>query len=200
VGWEETDKASITEAKGVNGMDRRTSLIAASVFLGAVATTVVATRAADQPQQRPVPQSEAFEHEEVIGKLTRLAQKPAPVGPAAQKALELIKPHLDHDKEVALPPLTLLPLLAEGKVTPDMKWALPLIDQVKAEQPQNTKEHEAITAALTALFNAGEDANDPEASGIARECTGDLLNDDEVGEPTVLLIGEYLRAKLGTNQ
>jgi len=180
-------------------MDRRTSLIAASVFLGVVATAAVAPRAADEPQQRPIPQSEAFEHEEVIGKLTRLTQKPPPVGPAAQKALDLIKPHLDHDRQVSLPPLTLLPLLAEGKVSPDMKWALPLADQIKAEQAQNTKEHQDMTAALTALFNAGEEANDPEASGIARECTGDLLNDDEVGEPTVLLIGEYLRAKLGNN-
>jgi hypothetical protein len=181
-------------------MDRRTTFIAASVFLGAVATIAMPARAADQPQQRPIPQSEAFEHDEVIGKLTRLTAKPAPVGPAAQKALDLIQPHLAHDREVSLPPLTLLPLLAEGKVSPDMKWALPLIDQIKAEQDQNTKEHQAMTAALTALFNAGEDANDPEASGIAREFTGDLLNDDEVGEPTAILIGEYLRTKLGTNQ
>ena len=108
----------------------------------------------------------------------------------------MVKPHLDHDREIALPPLTLLPLLAEGKVTPDMKWALPLIDQVKAELSQNIKEHEAITAQLTALFAAAEQANDPEAAGIAREAAGDLLGDDEIAEPTVLLIGEYLRDKL----
>jgi len=168
-------------------MVKRTNIIAASVLLGVVSAPGVAPFAAQQ--QRPIPQSEAFEHQEIT-------QHAPPVGPLAQKALDVVKPHLDHDREIALPPLTLLPLLAEGKVTPDMKWALPLIDQVKAELSQNIKEHEAITAQLTALFAAAEQANDPEAAGIAREAAGDLLGDDEIAEPTVLLIGEYLRDKL----
>ena len=175
-------------------MVKRTNIIAASVLLGVVSAPGVAPFAAQQ--QRPIPQSEAFEHQEIIAKLKRLTQHAPPVGPLAQKALDVVKPHLDHDREIALPPLTLLPLLAEGKVTPDMKWALPLIDQVKAELSQNIKEHEAITAQLTALFAAAEQANDPEAAGIAREAAGDLLGDDEIAEPTVLLIGEYLRDKL----
>ena len=79
-----------------------------------------------------------------------------------------------------------------------MTWALPMIDRVKAEQAENTKVHEQITAQLMALFAAADDANDEEAGRVAREIAGDLLHDDEVTEPTVILLGEYLRAKLAS--
>jgi hypothetical protein len=36
--------------------------------------------------------------------------------------------------ELILPPLTLVQLLSEGKVTPDMKWAIAMADRVKAEK------------------------------------------------------------------
>ena len=176
-------------------MTRMTALLTTAVFLGAVAA-IGPTRSAIADQRVKIPQAERFEHEEVIAKLATLAERPAPVGPAAQRVLDVVKPHLQHDEEFVLPPLTLLPLIAEGKVSPSMTWALPMIDRVKAEQAENTKVHEQITAQLMALYAAAEDAGDEQAGRIAREIAGDLLHDDEVTEPTVILLGEYLRAKL----
>jgi len=79
-----------------------------------------------------------------------------------------------------------------------MKWALPMIDRVKAEQAENIKIHEEITARLIKLYSAADDAGDEQAARIAREIASDLLHDDEVTEPTVLLLGEYLRTKLAS--
>ena len=178
-------------------MSRLTSLLTTSVFAGAL-TAVGPLRPAMAEMGLTIPQSERFEHEEVITKLTTLAQRPAPVGPAAQQALDVVRPHLQHDDEVVLPPLTLLPLIAEGKVSPSMKWALPMIDRVKAEQAENIKIHEEITARLIKLYSAADDAGDEQAARNAREIASDLLHDDEVTEPTVLLLGEYLRTKLAS--
>jgi len=178
-------------------MSRMTRLLTTTLFVGAFAAMGLARPAVADPMVK-IPQSERLEHAEVIAKLTALAQRPAPVGPAAQKALDVVKPHLEHDEDVVLPPLTLLPLIAQGKVSASMKWALPMIDRVQAEQAENTKVHEQITAQLMALFAAADDANDEEAGRVAREIAGDLLHDDEVTEPTVILLGEYLRAKLAS--
>jgi hypothetical protein len=178
-------------------MTRMTRLMTTALFVGAVAA-LGATRPAMADPMVKIPQSERFEHAEIIAKLTALAQRPEPVGPAAQKVLDVVKPHLEHDEDVVLPPLTLLPLIAQGKVSASMKWALPMIDRVKDEQAENTKVHEQITAQLMALFAVADDAHDEEAGRIAREIAGDLLHDDEVTEPTVILLGEYLRAKLAS--
>ena len=88
-------------------MNRLTSLLTTAVFLGAL-TTFGPMKPAVAETGLAIPQSERFEHEEVINKLTALAERPAPVGPAAQQALDVVRPHLQHDDEVVLPPLTLM--------------------------------------------------------------------------------------------
>ena len=71
-----------------------------------------------------------------------------PVGVEAQKALVLFKQHLQREEEFILPPLTLLPHLADGKVSPDMKWAIAMADRVKAEREKTYHEHTQITDAM----------------------------------------------------
>ena len=88
-----------------------------------------------------------------------------------------------------LPPLTLLPLIAKGKVTSDMKWALPLIDRAKAGQEQNLQEQQQITLQLNALAAAGEQANDAQAFKTAQTIAGDMLAEEELTQPTVAMLG-----------
>ena len=176
-------------------MNVRTTLLTTAVLLVGVAAVGLPRSEATHPPQT-IPQSLRLEHQEIIRQITALAEQPAPVGPEARRLLDLVKPHLQRNEEVMLPPLSLLPLVAKGKVTSDMKWALPLIDRAKAGQEQNLQEQQQITLQLNALAAAGDQANDAQALKAAQTLAGDMLAKEELTQPTVAMLGDYLRAKL----
>ena len=161
-----------------------------------IAMGAVATGDAVAQPARDIPQSIRLQHQEDEATLAELSRKPAPVGPAAKAALDLVKRHHQREAEYILPPLTLLPQLADGKVTPDMKWAIEMADQLKANREQIFQEHAQITDAMNALLQAAERAHNTAAAEFARGAVADSLADMEISEPTTILIGEYLRSKL----
>src|SRR5579871_1618659 len=91
-----------------------------------------ATAQQPAPATHEIPQSVRLEHEDTLQQLAVLARRPGPVGVEARKALELFKRHIKREEEYILPPLALLPRLADGKATPDMKWAIAMADRVKS--------------------------------------------------------------------
>src|SRR5271157_774614 len=167
-------------------------------ILAAIAAGCLAASAVAQPasHEGEIPQSLSVEHQDTLDQLANLGQRHGPVGAEARKALELFKRHLARENAFILPPLTLLPYLADGKVTPDMKWAIAMADRVKAEREQIFQEHTQITDAMNALAAAGRAAHDKMAQEFAEAAVGDSLNDSELLEPMVVVIGEYIRAKL----
>jgi hypothetical protein len=173
-------------------------MMLAVLAFAAVAGTGPGGAALAQPTaaQHEIPQSQVLEHEETLHKLTTLAARPGGVGVAAHRALELYSRHTQREREYILPPLTLLPDLADGKVTPDMQWALDMADRVKADREIIFQEHAAVTDALNALMTAGLRAHDHEAVEVARAAAADSLNDIEIMEPTVVMIGDVLRGRL----
>lgn len=143
-----------------------------------------------------IPQSFRIAHQETLEQLSVLARRKGQVGVEAGRALVVFKHHIAREQEFILPPLTLLPRLVDGKVTPDMAWALPMTDRVRAEREEIFQEHTRITDALNALSVAARRAGDRNAKEFADAAAADSLNDMEIVEPTVLLIGETLRSKL----
>ncbi len=147
-------------------------------------------------QPRDIPQSLRVEHEDTLEQLTTLSKRRTAVGAEARKALAVFKKHIQREEEYILPPLTLLPYLADGKVAPDMKWAIAMADRVKAEREQIFQEHTQITDAMNALATAARQAHDIDALHFAQAAAADSLNDIELLEPMTMVIGDYLRAKL----
>jgi len=178
----------------------RPKTLAATMIIGLSAVAFGGTSSPAFAQPREIPQSIRLQHQEDEAALTELSRKPAPVGPAAKAALDLIKRHHQREVEYILPPLTLLPQIADGKVTPDMKWAIAMADQVKANREQIFQEHAQITDAMNALLQAAERAHNTAAAEFARGAVADSLSDLELQEPTTLMIGDYLRAKLPAAQ
>ncbi|HET6184887.1 MAG TPA: hypothetical protein VFA03_15010 [Acetobacteraceae bacterium] len=150
--------------------------------------------------QHPIPPSLQLEHQDTLARLGVLARRPGPVGAEARKALPLVKRHFAREDEYILPPLTLLPYLADGKVTPDMSWAIAMADRVRADREEIFQEHTQITDAFNAIAAAARRAHDQEAAEFAEAGVGDSLNDLELIEPGVLVIGEFLREKLGSSK
>jgi len=151
---------------------------------------------AQTPHAGEIPQAIRLDHEETIRHLTAMSRRPAPVGPIAKKALVVMRAHQAQEREFILPPLTLLQSLSEGRVSPDMKWAIAMADRVKAEKEKIFATHVQITELMNELLAAAEKAHDHDAREFAESAVTDALSDMEIQEPTTILIGEYLRAKL----
>ena len=143
-----------------------------------------------------IPQAQVIEHQENLERLTALAAHPGQVGAIAHRAIALYKQHNARETEYILPPLVLLPYIADGKVTPDMAWALAMTDRVKADREVIFDEHTKVIAVLNDLQSAGQRAHDREAVEFARGAATDALNDVEILEPTVVMIGDVLHARL----
>ena len=156
----------------------------------------IAPGAPAMAQDHPIPQALRIEQKETLEQLTALAARPAPVGPAAKDALALLQKHYAREREFILPPLTLLLPMSEGKVTPDMRWAIPMTDRVRAEQEQIYVEHATMIDELNLLLEAARTANDADGIDFAQTAAADSLNDLELLVPMVLVIGDYLHARL----
>lgn len=151
---------------------------------------------AQAPSNRDIPQSLRVEHEDTLEQLALLSKRHTAVGAEARKALALFKRHIQREEEYILPPLSLLADLADGKISPDMKWAVAMADRVKAEREQIFLEHTQITDSMNALATAARQAHDLDALRFAQSAVADSLNDIELLEPMTMVIGDYLRAKL----
>ena len=177
----------------------RSKMVAVTALLSALVGAgfgSVSARAQQARAEHPIPWSIQLDHQEMIQRLTALSREQPPVGPAAQQALELLQAHVKREEEFILPPLALLPQLADGKITPDMRWAVAMADRVKAEREEIFHEHTMITDAMNNLAAAADHAQNAEALDFARAAVADSLSDMELMEPMTVVIGDYIRAKL----
>ena len=148
------------------------------------------------PPAHDIPQSFRLAHEETLAQLTAIGKRHTRTGYIARRALEVFKEHIRREEEYILPPLTLAPAIAEGRVTPDMKWAIAMADRIKTDREVIFTEHTVITEWMIELAAAAERAHEPDVGAFARAAVADSLSDTEVTEPMAIVIGDYVRAKL----
>ena len=139
-----------------------------------------------------------MEHEELHETLRKGTTESGDLGAAAIAVAELMHPHFLKEEEYALPPLGLLRDLAQGVVNPDMRDVLVLTDKLKADLPQMLAEHQSIVAALERLSVTAKAAGRPEYVEFAEALTLHAQTEEEVMYPAALLIGEYVRIKVGS--
>ena len=145
-----------------------------------------------------IPQTLKAEHEELRADLIKAMKMPGTVGEAARTVATFLHQHFVHEEEYALPPLGLLPALAAGKVTPEMRQVLVMTDKLKAELPQMLAEHKAIVGALQKLVTAAKSEGNLEIARFAEKLILHARTEEEVMYPTTILIGEYVRSQLKT--
>jgi hypothetical protein len=172
---------------------------AALMSLAALVAAVVTGPASAQtaPQSREIPQSFRLAHQETLDELAAIGKRRTQTGLIARQAIAAVKRHFDREEEYILPPLTLAPAIALGKITPDMKWAVAMADRIKADRETIFVEHTVITQWMNELAAAAEKAHEGDVIAFARAAVADSLNDTEVNEPMAIVIGDYIRAKLG---
>lgn len=115
----------------------------------------------------------------------------------AKEVAKLLLPHFVREEEVALPPLGLLAALGQGAIDPDMANVLRLTDKLEAELPDMLAERNEIVAALRHLVVAAEAEKKPEYARFAEELMLHARAEEEVTHPTAILVGRYVKLKLG---
>ncbi|MGA2668618.1 MAG: hypothetical protein ABSF32_06830 [Ignavibacteria bacterium] len=68
------------------------------------------------------------------------------------------------EEEYALPPLGLLPLIASGILSEEMKQVIPMTDKLKTELPEMLSEHQQIVATLKVLVQYATAEHHPEVA------------------------------------
>jgi hypothetical protein len=146
-----------------------------------------------------IPHSLQVEHQELHADLEKAIASGGETGAAAKEVAKALHAHFESEEKYALPPLGLLPALAEGRISAEMTQVLEMTDTLKAELPRMLEEHKAIVAALQKLIKAASQEKKMEHIHFAEKLTLHARNEEEVSYPTAILIGDYVKLKLGVH-
>jgi len=144
-----------------------------------------------------VPHALKVEHDQLHHDLTLAIESGGQTGTAAQVVADALHAHFDGEEKYALQPLGLLPAIAEGKITPEMAQVLELTDTLKAEMPRMLEEHQVIVDALKRLIAAAKQEGKLQHADFAEKLMLHAQSEEEVAYPAALVMGEYLKLKLG---
>jgi hypothetical protein len=182
--------------------------LAAIVALGLLPAAAAAQHTHQHPEapmqattgQIRIPEAMRVEHAELHEALVEATRAPGRVGEAAREVARVLHPHFVREEQIALPPLGLLEELAQGVVTPEMAAVLPLTDSLKAELPQMLEEHRAIRAALENLATVARAESQPAYARLAEKIMLHAQTEEQVTYPPAVLVGEFVRLRLGRSE
>lgn len=142
------------------------------------------------------PQSLKAEHDELHAQLAKAIGTGGATGEAAKTVAKALHPHFLKEEEYALPPLGLLPILAEGKILPEVEVAVAMTDRLKADLSHMLLEHKQVVIDLKALTEAANLEGREDVTHFAKKLMLHARTEEEVLYPASILIGEYLKLKL----
>lgn len=141
------------------------------------------------------PESIKMEHAELHRQLGMAAKLSGQTGKIAKEVAALLHTHFIKEEKFASPPLTLLPELARGNVTDDMKYYIPLTDTLKENWSVMLEEHKQIKQKLDLLEKTAADENHGEVVKFAESLKLHARTEEEILYPAAILIGNYLKLK-----
>jgi hypothetical protein len=145
------------------------------------------------------PRSLKVEHEELHARLAAAIKSGGETGGAARQVERALHPHFMKEEEYALPPLGLLPALAEGRLSPgtkEEKQAMQMAGRLKADLGHMLEEHRQIVAALHSLIEAAGQEGKAEHARFAEKLMLHARTEEEVLYPAAILVGEYLKGRM----
>ena len=136
------------------------------------------------------------EHQALFAEINQAVKLEGRTGKATRLVARLIESHFAKEEEFALPPLGLLPALAQGTVEPEMAAAITMAARLHDELPNLLAEQRAIIAALEELMAAAESEGHAELVEIAEKLMLHEEIETQVSYPTAILIAKYLQLRL----
>jgi len=139
------------------------------------------------------PESIAIEHGELHEALAGMAAEPGEMAAAARDLERALAPHFKREEQIATPPLGLLPALAKGDATAEMRSILPMTDALERELPQMLREHEVIRRALTKFRTAAERNGRQDYMRFAANLAAHAREEEEILYPAAIVVGRYVK-------
>jgi hypothetical protein len=143
-----------------------------------------------------IPSSLKAEHKELHETLVKYTKLTGKTGAAAKELARVLHPHFEKEEQYALPQLGLLPALAKGQTSGDMRGVVAMSDKLKEDFDEMLSEHKQIVVALDKLQKAAKEERRPEVVRFTESLKLHAKTEEEVLYPTAILIGEYLKLKL----
>lgn len=143
-----------------------------------------------------IPEAMKTGHDELHADLVRLTGTGGRTGEAAKAVAKVLHPHFVKENEYALPPLSLLVPLSQGRFDLGMTEVLKLTGQLAADMPHMLSEHRDVVAALQKLTEAATAENNAGGVQFARMLTAHAQVEEQVVYPTALLIGLYVKSRI----
>jgi hypothetical protein len=144
-----------------------------------------------------MPKSLRLEHDELQQFLASAEGARGEFGRAARRVARLLEPHFRRELAFAMPPLGLLARLAQGELDPGMGEVLAQTEWLKANLATLLAEHHMIVAALERLLAAAQSERRDEWVEFAERLMNHARMEEEVMYPAAILVGEYLKLRLG---
>lgn len=136
------------------------------------------------------------EHQALNAEINQAVKLEGRTGKATRLVARLMERHFAKEEDFVLPPLGLLPALAEGTVEPEMAAAVTMAARLHGELPNLLAEQRVIAAALEELMASAQSEDHPELAGFAEKL---LLHEEierQLSYPATILIGKYLQLRL----
>jgi hypothetical protein len=173
-------------------------------MLLALGATAAAQRAAHHSAQvsgvLATPSSIRAEHQHLHHDLAEALGAGGKTAAAAKKVEAMLMPHFAEEEQYAMPPLSLLQTIAEGREPTEAQAheAIRMTDELRAHYPRMLAEHKEITAALEQLAAAAKQENKPRQAQFAEALILHAQNEEQILYPAALLLGRYLKLKVGS--
>ncbi len=148
-------------------------------------------------QKAELPHILQMAHEELHEEMVKATKLGGETGTAAKGVVKVLFPHVLLEEEFGIPPLSLLPRLARGEIATEMASVLQQTELLKAELPRMLDEHKLIVAALQKFLQAASAEGYTGYAQYARKLILHAQMEEEVLYPASILVGEYLKLKLG---
>jgi hypothetical protein len=147
--------------------------------------------------EQKIPQTLESEHEELHEELARAMKAGGRTAEAARAVMKVLQPHMAREQAFVLPALALLGPLAAGRFSPDMAPVVAKTESLRAEMPRMLAEHTRIVVALQHLIQAATDEQQTGCTRFAQKLIGHAQGEEEILYPAAILVGEYLKLRLG---
>lgn len=149
------------------------------------------------PGKPEVPASIMKEHKQLLDQVQSFTLFQDSTGQVAKKLQELMRHHFQEEENYVLPPLGLLPTLANGELPEETGEIMLLTEKFKSQFDHTSAEHQLIKAFVDEMVQAARTEGHSEVLAFEIEIGKHAAIEDEILFPTTLLIGEYLKLKSG---
>ncbi len=151
------------------------------------------------PGKPVVPSSIKKTHEQLLEQIHKITLYKNSSAAIAIKLDSLMQHHFKEEEDLILPPLGLLPLLANNQIPEQSKDVILLSKNIKTMMTHMSVEHQLISAYIEELKKAADKQQLSEIMDFEKEVHQHANSEEEVYFPAAIMVGEYLKLKSEKN-